>query len=123
MTKYTIPNWRDEDCASTFYLLEIIQRKHIWNILAILCLKWPHWFWELLRELEPISSKVLSQQLKYLTYKQLLSKENYMEWKVKKSIYTLTYKPEEFKNILSAFKLYVNELPVIKLNKIKKREI
>ncbi len=113
MTKYTIANWTDSDCISTFYVLKIIQHKYVWNILAVLCLKWPKGFWELGRELQPISAKVLSQQLKILTHKKIVTKEIVMDWKVQRSIYTLSHKPEKFKKILLAFKEYVGDLDIV----------
>ena len=106
MSKYSIPNWTDEDCIITFTLLQVLQLKYVWNILTILCLQWNKWFWELQRGLTPISAKVLSQQLKILIEKEFISKEVIMDWKVKKSIYSLKHKPETFKKLLLVFREY-----------------
>jgi len=106
MWKNTKTQWSDDEYDEADKVLQVIQYKYVWNILTHLSHNWKMAFWEIKRELSPISTKVLSERLKLLVDEWYIWNEKEKQGKVIRSYYHIDKDPEELHEVLEAFKNY-----------------
>jgi len=106
MSKKENKKWSEREYDEADSALQIIQYKYVGNILTHLSHQWKMGFWEIKRELAPISSKVLSERLKLLIDEDYIGNEKKKEGNVERSYYFIKKDPKELDAVLEAFKEY-----------------